>query len=297
MKFHFIKVEHILQGWSHDLKFKVTTNDGDKQLLRVSSANRLEERKAQYEYMKQFAKVSNDCQVPIEFGSVPKSDYIFTLLTYVEGESLEKVIDALSEDQQYEIGIQAGKILRAFHNIHVDQHHQEVMQRLIDKKLRQLERYEQSNNRMANDQMMIDYVKENIHHISNQPAVYQHGDFHIGNFIYTNHQNLAIIDFDRSDMGDPYEEFLKLSFFTREKSIPLAIGQIHSYFQGTIPSNFWEILKVYVFHTSLYSIIWAANYSEDDVKGMVARYEQVLVDYENGKRLKPIWWSASEEMK
>ena len=293
----FVKVEPIHQGWSHDLKFKVTTQDGRKQLLRISSVSRLEERKAQYEYMERFAKVSHACQVPIEFGSIPMSDYIYTLVTYMEGEPLEKVIETLSKDTQYELGLQAGQILRTFHDISVEKNHQDIMQRLIDKKLRQMEIYEQSDYRMKNDQTMIDYVKENIHILSNQPAVYQHGDFHIGNFIYTNQQKLGIIDFDRSDIGDPYEEFLKLSYFTREKSIPLAIGQIHSYFQGTIPSKFWDILKVYVFHTSLHSIIWAANYSEADVKAMVERYEQVLVDYEYGKRLKPLWWTESERIK
>ena len=38
--------------------------------------------------------------------------------------------------------------------------------------------------------------------------MYQHGDFHPGNLIYMENGEIGVIDFNRWEVGDPYEEFL-----------------------------------------------------------------------------------------
>ena len=51
--------------------------------------------------------------------------------------------------------------------------------------------------------------------LQQRPVVYQHGDFHVGNFIYLPTRQVGVIDFNRWDFGDPYEEFYKLQFFKK----------------------------------------------------------------------------------
>ena len=45
--------------------------------------------------------------------------------------------------------------------------------------------------------------------LANRPQSFQHGDYHIGNMMIENNK-IVIIDFDRYDFGDPWEEFNRI---------------------------------------------------------------------------------------
>ena len=60
---------------------------------------------------------------------------------------------------------------------------------------------------------IISYLEKQLPLLQQRPVVYQHGDFHVGNFIYLPTRQVGVIDFNRWDFGDPYEEFYKLQFF------------------------------------------------------------------------------------
>ncbi len=59
---------------------------------------------------------------------------------------------------------------------------------------------------------MIDFVQANRHLLEGRPIAYHHGDFHTGNFLLGADGKLKILDFDRYDIGDPWEEFNRLIF-------------------------------------------------------------------------------------
>ena len=66
---------------------------------------------------------------------------------------------------------------------------------------------------MPYQQPIISYLEKQLPLLQQRPVVYQHGDFHVGNFIYLPTRQVGVIDFNRWDFGDPYEEFYKLQFF------------------------------------------------------------------------------------
>lgn len=84
----------------------------------------------------------------------------------------------------------------------------------------QLQYYEQSAVRINGDETAINYVKNHIDLIWKQNPVYLYGNYHPGNLIYTKENSIGVIDFNRWEVGDPYEEFYKLEFFGIESSIP-----------------------------------------------------------------------------
>ena len=61
--------------------------------------------------------------------------------------------------------------------------------------------------------------------------------FPIGNMIFTKEEQLYIIDFDRMDIGDPWEEFNRIVWCAQE-SPAFASGMLNGYFSGEIPSIF-----------------------------------------------------------
>lgn len=104
--------------------------------------------------------------------------------------------------------------------------------------------------------------------------------------------SIGVIDFNRWEVGDPYEEFYKLESFARELSIPYCIGQIKAYFDNNVPEQFWITLAVYVAHASLYSIKWAEKFGQEEIDGMTARCLQAFDDYNYFKRNVPVWYEC-----
>ena len=282
-------VEKITKGWSADEKYKITTKLGEKLLLRLSSIDRYDEKKKEYDIITKYSKSGISMSMPVEFGICNQNKSVYMLLSWVEGEDLESVLPCLSREEQYRLGRKAGEILRKIHGIPVEEKDIPAKTK-IEKKLLQLSKYESSKVRIANDETAIAYVRENIHRIWKEKPVYQHGDFHPGNLVYMKNGEIGVIDFNRWEVGDPYEEFYKLESFGREISIPYCIGQIDSYFNDTVPEEFWNVLAVYVAHASLYSIKWAEKYGQSDVDGMVARCKAAFEDYDCFKKVVPAWY-------
>ncbi|MGL4736938.1 MAG: hypothetical protein ACRCW2_05730, partial [Cellulosilyticaceae bacterium] len=104
---------------------------------------------------------------------------------------------------------------------------------------------------------------------------------------------LGVIDFNRWEIGDPYEEFYKLDSFGIGVSVPYCRGQIDAYFEGVVPDEFWEILAVYVAHAALYSIKWAERFGQADVDHMVAICQNVFNNYEYFHRSIPKWYKKT----
>lgn len=285
----WISTAKILKGWSTDEKYLITTKTGDKQLLRLSTIDKYEEKKKEYDIIAKYARTGINMSMPISFGICNENQNVYMILTWVEGQDLEEVLPTLSEKEQYHLGSLAGEILRKIHNIPVDKA-DVPNDTKKNKKLRQLLNYEKSNVRIPNDEFAIQYIYDNIDNIWQEKPVYQHGDFHPGNLIYLNDGSIGVIDFNRWEIGDPYEEFYKMESFAIEISIPFCIGQIETYFDGKIPNCFWITLAVYVAHASLYSIKWAEKFGARDIDEMTERCLVAFKDYNNFNLIIPTWY-------
>ena len=284
-------VEPISKGWSSDKKYLITTNTEEKLLLRLSDIGQLDVKKKEYDIISKYAELDIKMSEPIGFGVCNGGRNVYTLLTWIEGQDLEAVLPELSEEEQYRLGRQAGEILKKIHSIPLDE--KDIPNETKKaKKLLQLSRYEESNVRIHGDETAVRFVKENIDSIWKESPVYMHGDYHPGNLIYMSNGTIGVIDFNRWEIGDPYEEFYKLESFGIENSIPYCIGQIDAYFNDDIPRQFWITLAVYVAHASLFSIKWAEKFGQKDIDGMVKRCRQAFEDYDDFKRVIPKWYSG-----
>jgi aminoglycoside phosphotransferase (APT) family kinase protein len=286
---NFISIQKIDIGWSSDQKYDVKTKQGQRYVLRVSDIKHYEFKKKEYEVIKLFSTLGFDMSQPIHFGKAEDDSFCYMLLSYVEGESLEDALPKLDEHKQYQLGLEAGSILKKIHQLQVpDAFKHDV--HIQTKKLNQLHAYETSNLRMPGDQQVIDFIKKHIHLMGNQPSTFQHGDFHPGNLILTNDFRVGVIDFNRWDVLDPYEEFYKLECFSSAISIPFSKGQIDAYFNHHIPRDFWETLAVYAAHVAVYSIKWAEKFGEEDVNHMKKMYYMILDHYDNFNHIIPSWY-------
>ena len=288
----WLSCEKIKKGWSSDEKYKIVTSDGQNLLLRISDISCFEAKKKEFEIVEKYSELGFAMSSPVDFGICNDGKSCYMLLTYVEGKDLEEALPQLSENEQYLLGREAGKILKKIHSIPVDECDIPT-QTKRERKLYQLSRYEDSANlRVADDEVAIKFVKNNIDLIWKENPVYQHGDFHPGNLIYMDNGEIGVIDFNRWEVGDPYEEFYKLECFGIEVSIPYSIGQIDEYFDDEIPNDFWGALAVYCAHAALFSIKWAEKFGQSDVDGMLERCKRAFENYDNFNSIIPKWYDG-----
>ena len=283
-------VEEVAKGWSSDKKYQVTTKKGQRLLLRVSGGEQYQAKKKEYEIIQKIGALGFPMSAPAGFGLCDGGKRVYMLLAWVEGRDLEAVLPGLPESEQYRLGREAGRILRMIHSLPVAAADVPVETKKA-KKLAQLARYESSRLRQEGDQAPLRYARENIDWIWRLPPAYLHGDYHPGNLIYRDDGSIGVIDFNRWEVGDPYEEFYKLESFGIECSVPYCVGQIDAYFDGPAPEDFWRALAVYAAHAAVHSIQWAEKFGPAEVDAMAARYRRAMDSYDGFRRTVPRWYT------
>ena len=100
---------------------------------------------------------------------------------------------------------------------------------------------------------------------------------------------LYIIDFNRNDFGDPWEEFNRI-VWCAQKAPVFAAGMVDGYFDGEVPLDFWKLLALYISSNTLSSVCWAIPMGQDEVKTMLAQARDVLFWYDNMRNPIPKWY-------
>ena len=285
----FSTKEFIDKGWSKDKKYLVTDEEGNKYLLRISSIELYDRKKKQFEYMKQVAALGIPMCKPISFGTC--DDEVYSLQSWIDGVDAEENAPNMIADEQYLYGFEAGRILKEIHKIPAPdgiESWEEYFNRKADRKIKW---YEECPIKYENGQAFIDYINSHRHLLKNRPRTYQHGDYHIGNMMIGNDKKLYIIDFDRDDFGDPWEEFNRIVWCAQ--STPLfATGMVNGYFDNNVPYEFWELLALYISSNTLSSVPWAIPFGEKQVNVMINQAKDVLSWYDNMKNPIPTWYKG-----
>lgn len=282
----FNKVEPITKGWSEDKKYCLTAQDGTKYLLRITPIERYETRKALFSMLKQVAALDIPMCLPIEFGTC--DDGVYSLQSWIDGEDLETVLPLLSETEQYVLGLKSGEIVRKMHSIPAPETQEEWAPRFNQKTDIRIEKYNECGLHFDGDNYVVAYIEENRHLLESRPQCFQHGDFHIGNMMIENSE-LKIIDFDRYDFGDPWEEFNRI-VWSAAVSPHFATGQLRGYFGGEPPIEFFKLLAFYIASNTLSSIYWSVPFGQSDIDTMMKQAQDVLYWYDNMTNPVPAWY-------
>ena len=272
-KLSFITKELINKGWSSDKKYCVTDEKGTRYLLRVSDIAQYDRKRSEYNMMKKVASLGIAMCVPIEFGTCAEG--VYSVQSWIDGFDAEEVIPTLSDTEQYVYGLEAGRILRKIHSIPAPETQENWELRFNRKMDAKIKKYKESPIQYEGGESFINYINENRDLLKDRPQVYQHGDYHIGNMMIDTTGQLYIIDFDRNDYGDPWEEFNRI-VWCAQKAPLFASGIVNGYFNGEIPLAFWKLLALYISSNTLSSISWAIPFGQKEVDTMLNQAKEVL---------------------
>ena len=277
------------KGWSGDQKYFAMTAAGEKYLLRISSPDRLERKRREYEKMKEVAQLGIPMCLPVEFGTCPEGAY--SIQSWIDGEDAERLVIAMDADRQYRYGLDAGRILAKIHTIPAPADAPEWESRFNAKIDRKIAMYEKCPIKYENSQSFLTYIAQNRHLLAGRPQTYQHGDYHIGNMMIDRNGILNIIDFDRDDFGDPWEEFNRI-VWCAQTAPAFASGMVDGYFDGEVPMAFWKLLALYICSNTLSSLPWAVPLGQKQIQVMRNQAAQVLQWYDGMKNVVPSWYQT-----
>jgi aminoglycoside phosphotransferase (APT) family kinase protein len=287
------EITRITKGFSFDSKYFIYENSETPQyVLRTAPLKQMQKKRSEFEVVTNVFDRGVKTSRPIQFGAIDSLDICYMLLSYVEGEDAFDILPSLSEEEQYQIGLQAGIELRIMHDIPAPHIDEDWYEKRFSKHLRQYETYRNCGVKLAEEDAIISFIHENAHYMVDRPNRFQHDDFHTSNLLIHNRSYAGVIDFNRYDWGDPYHDFLKIAYFSREVSIPFCRGQIRGYFNGTVPDEFWHLYALYTAMIIFGTVTWTLQVVPEQLESMLGRIRVVLDDHQNFETCMPNWFTS-----
>lgn len=285
-KLNFISKKAIHKGWSGDKKYCATRAGGTKYLLRIAPIDKSDKYEEMFRIQQQLAALAASICKPVELGHCEEG--VYTVQTWVEGKDAEDLIPYLSQTDQYAYGLEAGKILKIIHRIPAPDNYPDWEDRFNTKINGKIKKYNECPIKFDGAEYLISYIEANRHLLANRPQSFQHGDYHIGNMMIENNK-LVVIDFDRYDYGDPWEEFNRIVWCVQASPL-FASGLVNGYFDNEVPLEFWKLLALYISSNMLGSVPWAIPFGEREVSTMLNQAKDVLSWYNNMENPVPTWY-------
>lgn len=287
------QAERLDKGWSEDEKYLVTTRGGERLLLRCARIDLREKKQREYEALHRLDEVHARMSRPLEW--VECEDAVGLLMSWVEGEDAETALQRMSEGQKYHLGMEAGEALRRIHAVPAPEGLAEWGERFRAKLDRKRVLWLSCPIHAAEREDMLSFVDANRRLLDGRPQCFQHGDYHVGNQVVDGQGRLGIIDFNRWDYGDPFEEFNRI-VWSAQASASYASGYVNGYFGGAPDEEFFRLMKLYILANQLSSLPWAIPFGQQEIDVMLRQSREVAAWY-GGRGLRelvPVWYRAHE---
>lgn len=279
----------IEKGWSSDRKYRVVDASGQAFLLRTNNVAQAQTKADEFTMMGEFAKTGANMAMPIDYGLFDNNRRVYSLLSWIEGIDAEVYLKQVSNTQQYELGYAAGRALRQLHSLPAPNTIADWPTRFHRKIDTKLATYCNGPIQHKGGKHFLNFIEQNRCLINHRHQTYQHGDFHVGNLIVTPQAQISVIDFNRVDYGDPWEEFNRIIFCV-QASHNFAAGRIDGYFNAQVPEEFFRLLALYISVNAIAAIAWAIPFGQSDVTYMLNNAQSVLDFYDNFNSVIPSWY-------
>ncbi len=283
----FVSCEPVEKGWSGDRKYRVTDAEGRAFLLRVMPPEKAAGRPELTRFEKEAAALGVPISEPVDREERP--DGVYILYRWVNGVDAEEAVPELREAEQYALGLDAGRYARLIHSIPAPENLEDWAAHFGRKMDRKIEGYNACPVKVEGGENFLRYIEQNRGLLAGRPQTFQHGDYHIGNMMLED-GHLVVIDFDKYDFGDPWEEFNRI-VWSAQAAPAFARGTLDGYFPDGVPEEFWRLLALYISSNTLSTIPWAVAYSEEEKDTALRQAADVLDWYDNMERIVPRWYS------
>lgn len=290
----FLKIEPIHKGWSRDKKYYVETKDGRRLLLRISAISEHDEKKKEFEIMKQLATIGIKMSLPIDFGICDNGNSVYQILTWVDGEEAKEVLSSLSDKEQYAYGWEAGQMLLKMQIAESYPPSAEWAKIYGERVAKYIENYKACGEKLYCEELLFAFLEQHSSCLENRPKCLLHADFQSDNMVISPNKELYAIDFQGSGLVDPYYALTGV-MVTAEVSPQFSIGQLHSYFGGRVSDDFWELNAYYMAAESINAFAVAVTLGQEEIDYSHEMSKATLEWFDDFKNLVPSWYEDIKE--
>ncbi len=287
----FAIIQLINKGMAGDTKYYVKDNNGKEYLLRIADVSEYEQKKSEFNRLKMFSTLNIPITSPIDFGLCNKAKSVYTLLSWVKGVEVETIIPTLSDKEQYDIGIKSGMLLRKLHSFSAPKEIDDWYKRYFNIIEERIDAFKKEGVKFEGNNFILDFIYENKHLLKDRPQCYHHSDYHMGNLILSEDNEVHAIDWhtvDFDNIGDPWYEFNRIGV-----EFPcFASGQINGYFNNNIPNEFWKLLALYLSASAITSVVWAKYFAPDRLEAIISLNKDILSWFNNMNTYIPVWYKS-----
>ena len=285
----FARVEPFKKGLSSERKYYIEAAGDVRLILRIAEASAYDKKKSEYEVLTRLERLGIPASHPVAFGFCEDGKSVCQLLTWVDGKEVKTILPTLKEREQYDLGVKAGRLLKAIHAaIPGECIPEDFMRRFNSKMDRRLKRYlEYRGKRQTSGaaDIFYNYVSANRKIPVGCRHGLLHGDYHAGNLIAGKTGALSVIDWSLNRMDDPWEDFARI-IVSAESSPLFVTGQIEAYFGGAPGESFWSVLALYVASHMLEIIGWEQPFG-DGSSFAEHQHRIALMWYNNMRQIVP----------
>ncbi len=290
----FKTIELVDKGWSGETKYKIEAKNGDKYLIRLAPIEQAERKIEEFNYLKRLEGINIPMQEVYNVERCNLGKSVYTLFSWIDGVDLEEILPLLTDTEQYVLGYNAGEILKKIHRFPALDSSESWSKKFSNKINNRIKAYEQLKDQGLTDgheEYFLRYIKANKHLLEDRPQCFHHGDYHVGNMLLTKDLELYIIDWNRYDFGDPWEEWIRI-VFSAAISPFFATGQVHGYFDGEPPEEFFQLLAFYIASNQIGALSWAYAFGESEVEFSKEQNRFVLDSYHDMQKIVPSWYQG-----
>jgi len=284
----FTVVKDIVEGNSKDKKYYVEDSEGNKFCLRLSNSKNHDNMKSRFRLMTNAFELGVPMLQPIEFGFQEDSPYI--LSKWVEGVTLTNALKSMTESDIYLTGVKAGEALRKLHNILLPSNLEEWSLVYMKKARSMYRKYSMGDFSVPEMEKLFAYIQSNDALLFNRPQRFLHGNFDLSNIIINNNK-ITVIDFNSCTFGDPWSEFSNLM----DCNPMFSLGQIHGYFNGEPPEEFFALFPVYLYGAIMRDIVNARLETMDKFNNVVKICKSVIGWFDDMQSTMPFWYVSHAE--
>lgn len=285
----FSTIKEIEKGMSGDRKYYIETTEGKKFLLRITEVSNYETKKKDYDFLLSINKAGLPVPKAFDFGTCEDGNSVYMLLEWMEGEEAEKVVPTMTKDKQYSIGVTSGQILKGLHeNSTINHMDRDWYDRYFDVIHPRIEAYKNEGVPFEGADEILSFIEENKHLLHERRQCRIHGDYHLGNLIINEDEEIFVIDWQTVDfegVGDPWVDFINIGI----EHPAFAAGQIDGYFNYQVPEEFWRMLALYLAVSAITSIVWAKYFAPERLESILELNRNVVKWYDGMNQVVPSW--------
>ena len=237
----------ITQGMSKDRKYMVVGEDGQKYFLRVVEKQAFGKSPIDY-YRKANINIFGDRVVRI-IDCVETNDSYECYYEYVDGIVLEKYIGRAKKEKVLDIASRSATLLRNIQSIDVGDQVDFFNAVYITRELRRCKECLETNK-------IIEFIIDNNKYLLDRNHnSFLHSDYHIGNIILTDKNELVVVDIEKYEYGSFYRDLLINETYNREISSVYARTFLREYSSQT---DFdWMSYNVHMAFYFVRFILWS----------------------------------------